>query len=362
MPGVSAGHLAIGHITNTSSGPIHMPGPAVHLPGHVPESGGFPTLLQQGKRSMSYRAEHAAYPSIRNDRIQEAYATHNGEIVVVEARLVIRQPGKLRPDLVHHQDMLEAVDHIPVHIGAEKLKKILYDTVIPRWNSWTKHYPLSLDSVMMRDHNWVHLLPQKPDRDIIAKQFFKPGKKGGAMVFKSGKCIINLHIPNEIYESMLMQKEEQELNSEKVETAAVDFTLAKTTKGKKRMRSPSPMLQPSPKSPIELFTKSRCSSSEISDTPQTKRTKVTSKINCNKDAVAKPQPASARAGSASADSMFRTFGQAKSHATEDMSNQAGASHNDPQTSPTARQISQALKVQRCPTNKEIRPFCKCSSQ
>ena len=102
MPGVSTGHdLAIGHITNTSSGPIHMPGPAVHLPGHVPDSGGFPTLLQQGKRSMSYRAEHAAYPSIRNDRIQEAYATHNGEVVVVEARLVVRQPGKLRPDLVH---------------------------------------------------------------------------------------------------------------------------------------------------------------------------------------------------------------------------------------------------------------------
>lgn len=105
------------------------------------------------------------------------------------------------------------------------MKKILYDAVIPRWNSWTKHYPLPLDSVMMRDHNWVHLLPQKPDRDIIAKQFFKPGKKG-AMVFKSGKCVVNLHIPNEIYQSMLMQKEEQE---ETVEIAAVDFTVRANT-------------------------------------------------------------------------------------------------------------------------------------
>ena len=233
----------------------------------------------------------------------------------------------------------------------------------------------------MRDHNWVHLLPQKPDRDIIAKQFFKPGKKGSAMVFKSGKCIINLHVPNEIYESMLVQKEEQELNTEKVEIAAVDFMvganteqnifmteihyqLAKTTKGKKRMRSPSPMLEPSPQSPqspIELFTKSHCSSIEISDIPQTKRTKVTSDINYNEDAVAKSQPASVHGGLASADSMFRTFSQAKSHATADMSSQAGTSHNDPQTSPTARQISQALKAQRCPTNKEIRSFCKCLS-
>ena len=50
---------------------------------------------------MGYRAEHAAYPNIRNDCIQEAYATHNGEVVVVEACLVVRQLGKLRPDLVH---------------------------------------------------------------------------------------------------------------------------------------------------------------------------------------------------------------------------------------------------------------------
>jgi len=233
---------------------------------------------------------------------------------------------------------------------------------------------------MMRDHNWVHLLPQKPDRDIIAKQFFKPGKKGATMVFKSGKCIINLHIPNEIYQSMLMRKEEQELNAETVEIAAVDFTvgvnternvftteihyqLAKT-KGKKRMRTPSPILQipESPQSPIELFTKSwRSSNCEISDTPKTKRVKVTGETDCNEDAVAKSQPASARTGSASADeSIIKTL---KSH-TEDMSalsSQVGASHHDLQTSPTARQISQALKAQRCPTNKEIRPFCKCLS-
>src|SRR6266550_4193805 len=97
-PGVSqaTGHLATGHITNTSSGPIHMPGPAVHLPGHALESGGFPTMLQWGKQSMSYRAEHAAYPSIRNDRIQEAYAMHNGEVVVVEVVMTKASSGWLQ--------------------------------------------------------------------------------------------------------------------------------------------------------------------------------------------------------------------------------------------------------------------------
>ena len=60
-PGISAGHLATGHIMSTTSGPIHTPGPAVHLPGRPPDSGGFQTLFQQGKRPMGYRAEHAAY-------------------------------------------------------------------------------------------------------------------------------------------------------------------------------------------------------------------------------------------------------------------------------------------------------------
>ena len=47
------------------------------------------------------------------------------------------------------------------------------------------------------------------------------------MVFKSEKCMVNLHIPNEIYQSMLMQKKEQE---ETVKIAAVNFTVHTNTK------------------------------------------------------------------------------------------------------------------------------------
>ena len=202
---------------------------------------------------------------------------------------------------------------------------------------------------MMQDHNWVHLLPQKPDHDIIAKQFFKLGKKG-AMVFKSGKCIVNLHILNEIYQSMLMQKEEQE---ETVEIAAVNFMvhanteicyqLAKT-KEKKQIRSPSPMLQPSlTDSPIELLTMS-CSNYKISDTPQTfKHAKVTSgETNGDKlDMVVKSRHASqadtpaCTTRSASANSM----GGTPYYAEEMPSQVASTSHNDLQTSLTAQQIS-----------------------
>ena len=39
---------------------------------------------------------------------------------------------------------------------------------------------------------------------------------------------------------------------------------------------------------------------------------------------------------------------------------ASARSSHRQGSPSAEQISQALRAQRCPTNKEIRPFCKHS--
>ena len=69
MPEGSAGHSAAGSITNASSGPIHMPGPAIHLPGHVLRSGGFPALLRQGQQLAGYTAEHVIYPIVRHEHI-----------------------------------------------------------------------------------------------------------------------------------------------------------------------------------------------------------------------------------------------------------------------------------------------------
>jgi hypothetical protein len=122
------------------------------------------------------------------------------------------------------------VDHVPVHIGAVDLKKILYEAVIPKWNNWTNGYSLPLDALVMRSHNWVVLAPKNPDRNIIADYFFKPGKKG-AIVFKAGKCVVNLH---DLYQLMLTQKDEHELeeNFGTTSRAAVDFTVSAATQWK----------------------------------------------------------------------------------------------------------------------------------
>jgi hypothetical protein len=131
------------------------------------------------------------------------------------------------------------VDHIPVHIGAEALKKTLFDALIPRWNRWTNNYPLHIDQITMRDKLWVILSPTIPDCDAIAKYFFKAGKKGNR-TFKSGKTTILLHIPNEIYDDMLEKREtaneySSEKNTER-KTAERKPTARKTAERKPTVR------------------------------------------------------------------------------------------------------------------------------
>jgi hypothetical protein len=88
----------------TTNAPMNNAGPVLHLPGHAPQYNTLPAMHQQGKtsiQSMGYTAEHAAYPIIRHERIKEAYSTHNGEVVIVEVRLVIKLPGRVKAELVH---------------------------------------------------------------------------------------------------------------------------------------------------------------------------------------------------------------------------------------------------------------------
>jgi hypothetical protein len=126
--------------------------------------------------------------------------------------------------------LIEAVDHISVHIGAAELKEILYNTMLPKWNRWTNNFPLAIDAVIMRDKSWVELRPNVPDTDIIAKQFFHfKTKKSTVATFKAGKAVVQLHVSNDLYDYMILRKETDELR-EREETEiepsmAANFTV-----------------------------------------------------------------------------------------------------------------------------------------
>ncbi|KAK2460511.1 hypothetical protein APHAL10511_007474 [Amanita phalloides] len=278
---------------------------------------------------VGYTPEHATYPAVWNECIREAYLVHNGEVVVVEVWLVIKSPGRVKAELVH--DCLEAVNHIPVHIGAIELKKILYDAVMLKWHIWTTNYPLSLNNLVMHDHNWVTLLPRNPDCNIIATQFFKTGKKG-AQTFRAGKCVINLHIPNDIYEGMLTQKSKLEAKNDTASTERC-YQLAKT-KGKKRMRSLSPDQATSPS--LQCHQVSNIHPNKQAKTTKSDRHSIGRSISITPVTQSNVQHI------------------APTSAT------SGVNAHQWLSSPSARHISQALKAQRCPTNKEIWPFFKLS--
>ena len=106
---IEQGHPApVGYVINTSSGPLSTPGPSIHLPGNNQQfaTSSIPSpSAHLGNRNQSqavgYTQAHATYPVERHERIQQAYSTHNGEIVVIEVRMVLMLPGRVQMQLIH---------------------------------------------------------------------------------------------------------------------------------------------------------------------------------------------------------------------------------------------------------------------
>jgi len=76
------------------------------------------------------------------------------------------------------QDILQAVDNVPVHIGAVDLKSLLYEHILPAWRVYTEGFPLEINDIIMRSKEWVEIKLLNQDQDIISHQFFKSGKGG----------------------------------------------------------------------------------------------------------------------------------------------------------------------------------------
>lgn len=77
-----------------------------------------------------------------------------------------------------------------------------------------------MNQVTMRNNNWVEILPPRPpaeDTDVISRPFFKPTTKTGELKFKTGKCQVYLHVPNEVYNNMERHREAHELELEQLE-------------------------------------------------------------------------------------------------------------------------------------------------
>ena len=231
LPTFQTGHV-VNHTTSGTgvarpSQPMVNVTPLIHLSGFAPQA---PPGASSSMRTIAagYTPNHLAYNATRQYLASNAYALQAGHVIIVEVRAVNMPMGRTRALLIgvsatgshcyalqvdsfFHKDVLQAVDNIPIHIGAIELKAILYDQILPLWSAYTEGFPLKMDNVIMRNKEWVEICPLNPDHNVISRPFFKYGKNGTS-TFKTSQCIINFHIPNTVYNRYLDyadKKEEQ---------------------------------------------------------------------------------------------------------------------------------------------------------
>ena len=66
-------------------------------------------------RVVGYTQAHAAYSAERHERMQQAYSTHNGEVIVIEVRMVLMPPGRVQMQLIHVRSLPLMVKSIYVN-------------------------------------------------------------------------------------------------------------------------------------------------------------------------------------------------------------------------------------------------------
>ncbi|KAK7027798.1 hypothetical protein R3P38DRAFT_2776866 [Favolaschia claudopus] len=83
------------------------------------------------------------------------------------------------------------------------------------------------DQALQRDEKWCLLIPKNPDVDIISDRFYvAPKKPNMAPQFRTRKIIINLHLPNEIHNAVLLYREEQHESEDRALIASVEKSIA----------------------------------------------------------------------------------------------------------------------------------------
>ncbi|KAG6818300.1 hypothetical protein H0H93_006170, partial [Arthromyces matolae] len=198
---VGAGAFQVGHqVVQTSNGPVQVaiqPGPLVELPGLGSQLRSMqPTLRQSSGLQAGYTKAHSTYTATKKKLASQAYAKHEARVVVCEVRLARKPIGNVKT--VQVGDCIEAIDNVPLHIGAVELKTLLFDLILPTWLKFSGGFNIDITQVVMRNKDWVEIRPKNPDLDAISALFLKEGKNG-ELVFKSGRCLIYLHLPNDIY-------------------------------------------------------------------------------------------------------------------------------------------------------------------
>ena len=118
-----------------------------------------------------YHEAHQYYNEMRQYYASKAYTSMaTAELIIVKVQMVTLEPGKRNPTLIsvsnvfffitvylavwqpEFQNLYEAINNIPVHIGVLSLKHILYYVLLPQFLHWSKdsHFQLRNVSFMIK--------------------------------------------------------------------------------------------------------------------------------------------------------------------------------------------------------------------
>ncbi|GBE90061.1 hypothetical protein SCP_1800830 [Sparassis crispa] len=180
------------------------PGPVIVMPG----AGVMAPPLLTHPVPFGYTMNHLLYNDQHKQVQQKAYAS-SIELIVVRISLVIMPAGKIKHQLVG--DLHNTISDVDVHISTTALKMKCFQLLYMRWLKYSCRFTLNPGDLILHDKDWEKLELLIPDENVIARDFFKPDKKG-VIKFHAGRGVhILLHIPNDVYRKYLMHEEEIEM-------------------------------------------------------------------------------------------------------------------------------------------------------
>jgi len=112
------------------------------------------------------------------------------------------------------QNISETISNIPVHIGVQELKNIVYLTLLPPFIKWSKNDSLDTSDLRLRFKDWVELIPLgsgHEDVDAISSKFFLPKGKSKTIQFHPNKVLeLYLELIFDRYAEILNRLEDME--------------------------------------------------------------------------------------------------------------------------------------------------------
>ncbi|KAG6819349.1 hypothetical protein H0H93_012690 [Arthromyces matolae] len=197
------------------------------------------------------------------------------EVIPILVTLVYLIPNRKSPKQIH--TIKEAMEDVPVHIGAQELKQLAFSLILPQFIKWCPGFNLSIEDCILRKASasglGVEISPPPPflgvpnpiDIDAISAPYFKTKSSRKVFVHTSKALALHLVISDETFQTILNHQDELEAAKmpppRNYQNTKLDSLMEEVLNVKKRKNPPSP------KKPKIPSSRPKITSKETQDVP-----------------------------------------------------------------------------------------------